>query len=94
MDLFRIKPLDSDRIADVIYKYDKIVVVEEHSYIGGLGNVISHLMVTHGFFKPMKHISLPDEFCKKYGDRNWIKKQYGLDSDNISKIVLEWYRRP
>ncbi len=93
MDLFQLKPINEDKIADVIYKFKKIVVVEEHSCIGGIGSIISDIMVSRGFLRPLKRISLPDEFCKKYGDRNWIRKQYGLDSDSISKVVLEWYGR-
>ena len=42
------------------------------------------------FDRPLKIISLPDEFCKQYGDRNWIKKQYGLDIKSIIRNVIEW----
>jgi len=92
MDIFRCKPINAHEIADVIYKYDKVVVVEEHSYIGGIGNIVSNIMVSHGFLKPLKHISMPDEFCKQYGDRDWIKKHYGLDESSIKKTVLEWIK--
>lgn len=93
IDLFEIKPLNEKKIIGMIAKFKKIVVVEEHSLIGGLGSIVCELMAMHNVYRPLKRISLPDEFCKKYGDRNWIKKQYGLDMGSIRKTVLEWRRR-
>lgn len=92
VDLFEIKPLNEKKIIGMISKYKKIVVVEEHSCIGGIGSIICEVMVKYNIYRPLKRISLPDEFCKKYGDRNWLKKQYGLDMNGIKETVLEWYR--
>ncbi len=89
IDLFRIKPLDKD-IIRMIAKYKNIVVVEEQSSIGGLGSIVCELMAMNNVYRPIKRISLPDEFCKRYGDRKWIKKQYGLDSSSIRKTILKW----
>jgi len=90
IDLFKIKPIDDKAIVRMISKFKKIVVVEEHSPIGGLGSIVCELMAMNNVYRPLKRISLPDEFCKQYGDREWIKKQYGLDKDSIQKTVLEW----
>lgn len=91
IDLFRIKPLDEKGVIEMIAKFRYVVVVEEQTPIGGLGSIVCELMAMYNIYRPLKRISLPDEFCKKYGDRDWIRKQYGLDKDSIEKTVLEWY---
>jgi len=90
IDIFKIKPLNEKKIVGIMSKHKKIVVIEEHSLIGGLGSIVCELMAMNNVYRPLKRISLPDEFCKKYGDREWIKKQYGLDKDSIINTVLAW----
>ena len=87
-DIYQIKPLDEGRLVKIISGHKRVVVIEEHSSIGGLGSIVSEVMIDHKLYKPLMKISLPDEFCKKYGDRNWIRAEYGLDSSSIMNKII------
>ena len=89
-DVYMIKPIDEKRLVKIISGHERVAVIEEHSSIGGLGSIVSEIMIDNKLYKPLQKISLPDEFCKNYGDRDWIRKQYGLDKDCILKSILDW----
>jgi len=88
--VYMIKPIDEKRLVKIISGHERVAVIEEHSSIGGLGSIVSEIMIDNKLYKPLQKISLPDEFCKNYGDRDWIRKQYGLDKDCILKSILDW----
>jgi len=89
IDLFRIKPLSEDLLEAEIRKYKSIVTLEEHTLIGGIGSAISELMHDKGIILPLKRVGIPDQYCHKYGGREWMQKYLGIGSlDEIEKIFI------
>jgi len=86
IDLFRIKPLNEKFLEAQINKYKSIITLEEHTLIGGIGSAISEFMHDKGIILPLKRVGLPDQYCNKYGSREWMQQYLGLDSlDEIEK---------
>ncbi len=86
IDLFRIKPLNDEFLEAEIKKYKSIITLEEHTLIGGIGSAISELMHDKGIILPLKRVGIPDQYCNKYGSREWMQQYLGIDSlDEIEK---------
>ena len=83
INMATIKPIDEAMILEAAKKCGKVVTVEEHSIIGGLGEavcgVLSEKMPT-----PVKRIGVNDEFGHS-GPAEELLKAFGLCADNIVK---------
>ncbi len=90
IDLYRIKPINEELFLSVIGKSNRIVTLEEHSIIGGIGSAISEILADKGKALPLKRIAIADKNCVGYGDREWMHSFYGLDVNSITKTILDW----
>ena len=62
---------------------ERIVVVDEHSPIGGLATIVAEAMVREGVVKPMEIVSLPDQFLLGSSSRDWAHETYGLSATKL-----------
>ena len=85
INIHTIKPLDEELIVAAAKKTKKIVTVEEHSIIGGLGGAVSELL---GEKEPTQilRIGVMDTFGESGPAAELIKK-YGLDAKSIYEKV-------
>ena len=82
-----IKPIDRDIIVKAAKETGKIVTVEEHSVIGGLGSAVCDV-VCEECPVPVIKIGVNDEFgCS--GPALELLKKFGLSSENIVNTVLK-----
>ena len=90
IDIYRLKPLNTGLLLEYISRAKRVVTLEEHSLIGGLGSIVSELITESGKTAPLKRIGLSEENCPGYGDRDWMYECYGLDVDGITRTMLDW----
>ncbi|WP_350344676.1 1-deoxy-D-xylulose-5-phosphate synthase [Proteinivorax tanatarense] len=87
-----IKPLDDDILCKYIKENSKVLIVEEHTAIGGLTSLIAALLASKNIKANVNSIALPDEFIPQ-GSRSEIIERYGLGCDDIydsaKKIVIK-----
>ncbi|MCL4416323.1 MAG: transketolase family protein, partial [Actinobacteria bacterium] len=81
IDVHTIKPLEIDSIIDSVSKTKKIITVEEHSVIGGLGSAVSEILTEYYPIKLIR-IGINDSFTET-GDYKDLLEKYGLTSNNI-----------
>lgn len=93
IDLFRIKPLSEDLLEAEIRKYKAIITLEEHTLIGGIGSAISELMHDKGIALPLKRVGIPDQYCHKYGSREWMQKYLNLDVNSVNFEIEKWLNK-
>ena len=79
------KPLDSEAVLKAAEKTGKIVTVEEHSVIGGLGSAVCDIVAETACAKVMK-IGVNDVFGES-GPAGELIKKYELDGESIYKKV-------
>lgn len=87
INIHTIKPIDKDIIIKAAKETGKIVTVEEHSVIGGLGSAVAEV-VTESCPVPVHKIGINDVFGKS-GPGAELLKEFGLCSENIIKTVKE-----
>lgn len=85
INIHTIKPLDEELVIASATKTGKVVTVEEHSVIGGLGSAISDCLSAKAPTKVCK-IGVNDTFGESGPALELIKK-YGLDAESIYKKV-------
>lgn len=85
INIHTIKPLDEELVAASATKTGKVVTVEEHSVIGGLGSAVCDCLSAKAPTKVCK-IGVYDTFGESGPALELIQK-YGLDAENIYKKV-------
>ncbi len=91
VSIHTVKPLDVDLIKDLAYSEKPMFTIEEHSIIGGLGGAVSEVLAELECNVPFKRIGLPDEYSHIVGSQKYLRKKFGINEDNIYKIIKEKY---
>ena len=85
INIHTIKPIDEDLIVAAAKETGKIVTIEEHSVIGGLGSAVCDVLAEKAPTKVMK-IGVNDTFGES-GPALALIKKYGLDAESIYNKV-------
>ncbi|HEX5867799.1 MAG TPA: transketolase C-terminal domain-containing protein, partial [Beijerinckiaceae bacterium] len=85
-----IKPLDEETILREAGRGGRLVVVaENHSVIGGLGEAVAGLLLGSGVTPTFRQIGLPDKFLDA-GALPTLHERYGISSNAMSRQVKKW----
>ena len=85
-----IKPLDADMILREAGKSGRLVVVaENHTTIGGLGEAVAALLMRSGVHPPFRQIALPDEFLDA-GALPTLHDRYGISTAEVARQIKQW----
>lgn len=85
INIHTIKPIDEDLIVASAKETGKVVTIEEHSIIGGLGSAVCDVLSAKAPTKVLK-IGIEDTYGES-GPAVELIKKYGLDSEGIYKKV-------
>ena len=88
INIHTIKPLDADLVVEAAKKTGKVVTVEEHSIIGGLGSAVAEVLSEQCPTK-MLRIGVMDTFGES-GPAVKLLEKYGLDAAGICQKVKEF----
>jgi transketolase len=85
-----IKPLDVETILREAGQSGRLVVVaENHSEIGGLGEAVAALLMRSGTHPAFRQIALPDEFLAT-GALPTLHDRYGLSAGAVTARIKSW----
>ena len=86
-----IKPLDEAPILKEASRTGRMVVVaENHTIVGGLGEAVAGLMMRSGVFPPaFRQIALPDEFLDA-GALPTLHDRYGISTSAMTDSIRRW----
>jgi transketolase len=85
-----IKPLDAETILRAAGKPGRLVVVaENHTVIGGLGEAVAGLLMRSGIHPIFRQIGLPDAFLDA-GALPTLHDQYGISAAAVAKQIKGW----
>lgn len=85
INIHTIKPIDRDIIVKAARETGKIITVEEHSVIGGLGSAVGDVVLEE-YPVPVVKIGINDVFGHS-GPAKELLVEYGLTADNIVKTA-------
>ena len=85
-----IKPLDTETILREARRTGRMVVVaENHSVIGGLGEAVATTLLTAGVTLMYRQIALPDEFLGA-GALPTLHDRYGISTNVMANTIKGW----
>jgi transketolase len=86
-----IKPLDEAKILAEVQRPGRLVVVaENHSVIGGLGEAVATLLLTSGVAPAkFRQLALPDAFLDA-GALPTLHDRYGISTEKMAQSIRSW----
>jgi transketolase len=90
VNICTIKPIDRELVVATAKKTGKVVTVEEHSVIGGLGSAVCDVL-SEECPTVVKKIGMQDRFGES-GSAAALVKKYGLDGEGVYNSVKEFLK--
>ena len=90
INIATIKPLDEELVIASAKKTGKVITVEEHNIIGGLGEAVCACL-SENCPTPVKRIGVNDEFGHS-GPALDLLKQFGLSAEHIAEVAEEFVK--
>ncbi len=87
-----IKPLDKETILRLAGIHENLFTLEEHNIIGGFGSAVSEVIAENRTKTVLTRIGLNDEFTSVVGSQEYLRKFYGLNAKNISRIIQHKFK--
>lgn len=87
LNMHTIKPIDREAVEKAARETGRIVTVENHTVIGGLGSAVAEVVV-ETCPVPMRRIGIQDRFGE-VGDRAYLRKCLHIDTPDIIAAVNE-----
>ena len=85
LDIHTIKPIDKEAIIKCAKETKKIITIEDHNIIGGLGSAVCEVLAEEYLCK-VTRIGIKDTFGKS-GKAGELMEYFGLTAENIVKEV-------
>jgi Transketolase, C-terminal subunit len=85
INVHTIKPIDREMVDRNAEKCGRIVTLEEHSVIGGLGDAVADVLLKQGCC-PIKKLGVQDQFGQS-GKPADLLKYYRLDTDSVVQDI-------
>ena len=85
INIHTIKPIDEELLVKAAKETGRVVTVEEHSIIGGLGGAVCEVLAEQAPV-PVKRLGIRDEFGES-GVAEELLKKHGLDGEGIYQTV-------
>ncbi|MBP7792899.1 MAG: transketolase family protein [Candidatus Goldbacteria bacterium] len=86
-----IKPLDKETLIKSVSKTGKVITVEEHSIIGGLGSAVAEA-ISENYPCCLVRTGIQDLFAES-GEPEDLFKKYGLSVDTITEKVIQLLKK-
>lgn len=87
-----IRPLDIEQIRSSVEKTKKVVVIEEHMKMGGLGDDVLRSIYDIPAIR-FHSVSIPDIFVTGYGTYEQLCESVGLIPGAVVSIVEKWFEK-
>ncbi len=88
INIHTIKPLDEELIIKAAKETGRIITVEEHNIIGGLGEAVAGVL-SEKCPTPLKRVGVRDVYGHS-GPAKDLLHEFGLDAEGIEKAVKEF----
>ena len=88
INIHTVKPIDKEILLKYAKQCGKIMTIEDHSTIGGLGSAVSEVL-SEEYPTLLKRIGLDDVFPESASPSDLWEK-YGLSSKRITKSILQY----
>ena len=82
-----IKPLDEATIIKSIKKTGRLLVIEDHQKIGGLGEALAHSLLSNNYHPQFIHLGVDDKFGQSASDYVTLWDYYGVGPVSLHQAI-------
>jgi transketolase len=86
-----IKPIDNKQVAAICAQSSAVVVLEEHSVLGGLGSAVAEIAAELAPVRILR-IGVQDRFSKYCGSYEYLLKEHGLDRVAVTHRIADFLK--
>jgi len=86
INMTTLKPIDEEGIIRSAQKTGRVVTVEEHQIIGGLGSAVSEVLCSNNIRASFERLGFRDTFCTEYGWHRDLLEFYGMSPNSIFNV--------
>ena len=83
-----LKPFDYSGLRKIFKKFKLIVIIEDHSKIGGLNNIVKTFAYETRYTGSIISYSLKDEFIHCYGSQDDLLNKHGISTNKILNKII------
>ncbi len=85
-----VKPLDEELFCGLLEGKKPVILMEDHSKIGGFGSAVFEMAQSKGLpVDNIIHLGLPGDELIPHGSRSWQLEKLGLDAAGVAGVVRE-----
>jgi transketolase len=84
-----LKPLDNEGLARILGRFGQVIVIEEHSELGGLAAQVKQIAWDRRASCDLRTFSLKDEFIHTFGSHADLLAAHGLSAGRIAEAVMD-----
>ena len=88
INMHTVKPIDRDIIIEAVKDTRRIITVEEHNIMGGLGSAVAEVIIESGKACAFKKLGIPDIYAI-VGYPEDLYHYYKIDADGIVEAATE-----
>jgi transketolase len=86
LNLSSLKPINEKKLINILNKYKKIIIIEDHYILGGLGSIISDIVLKNNIKVKVLSHGMTQGFIDSDIPEN-LEKIYKLDPESIRTLV-------
>lgn len=91
LDPVFVKPLDSELLCSLLMKHNKIVTIEEHSVVSGMGAIVNNFLVAQGYNQvQVVNFGIPEAFID-HGSNADLLNEIGLTPDKLVAQIKQQF---
>jgi transketolase len=89
VDMYSIKPVDTELILQTIKEVDNVLVWEDHLMDGGLASVVADVFADNGAYpRKFKRLGIPQIYAG-FGSGEEQRKKYGYDKESAKAVLRD-----
>ena len=82
-----LKPLDKDRLCNILETYEHVITLEEHVAFGSLGSQAKQLAFERHINASLECLNLSDRFIHSYGTHSDVREAHGISSESVHSAI-------
>lgn len=90
ISMHTVKPIDKDVIINLTQNCTKVITIEEHNIIGGLGSSVGDVILENNLPLKLKKFAIPDKYTCIGGSQDHLRACYNLEATQIAKEILDF----
>lgn len=91
LDPVFVKPLDTDLLCNLLLTHQKVVTIEEHSVVSGMGSIVNNFLMGRGYTNiQVLNLGIPETFVE-HGSHGQLLEEIGLTPEKIVQNIRTYF---